>query len=61
MLKKSFSSTRSLIYVENTNWFGEYMTEQTLTPVIASLACADEKLEEARAAHEKYLIKQKNF
>ena len=36
------------------------MTEQTLTPVIASLADADGILEEARAAHEKFLIKQQD-
>ena len=36
------------------------MTEQTITPMLASLDCADGILEEARAAHEKYLIKQQD-
>ena len=35
------------------------MTEQTLTPIASSLAVATDKiLEDARAAHERYLIKQ---
>ena len=35
------------------------MTEQTLTPVLSSInTSVDKVLEEARAAHERYLIKQ---
>ena len=35
------------------------MTEHTLTPVLSQISVgADKKLEEARLAHEKYLIKQ---
>ena len=37
------------------------MTEQTLTPILASLDVADCILEEARVAHEKYLIKQQDI
>lgn len=36
------------------------MTEQTITPILTSFDCADGILEEARAAHEKYLIKQQD-
>lgn len=36
------------------------MTEQTLTPILPLVSNADGILEEARAAHEKYLIKQQD-
>ncbi len=36
------------------------MTEQTITPMLAPVCSVDGILEEARAAHEKYLIKQQD-
>ncbi len=36
------------------------MAEQTITPMLATLSSVDGILEEARAAHEKYLIKQQD-
>ena len=37
---------------------GDNMTDNTLTPILTTFGAADGLLEEARAAHEKYLIKQ---
>ena len=36
------------------------MTEQTITPMLAPVSSVEGILEEARAAHEKYLIKQQD-
>ena len=34
------------------------MTEHAITPMLTPISVADSMLEEARLAHEKYLIKQ---
>ena len=39
---------------------GDNMTDNTLTPILTTFGAADGLLEEARAAHEKYLIKQQD-
>ena len=36
------------------------MTDNTITPILTTFGAADGILEEARAAHEKYLIKQQD-
>ena len=46
--------------LKDTMLFGEYMIEQTLTPNFSTANSADNLLEEARAAHERYLIKQQD-
>ena len=47
------------MYIHKYMLFGEYMTGQTITPDLAvQNLCVENMLEEARDAHEKYLIRQ---
>ena len=40
---------------------GEYMTQHTLTPILPPINSSNKILEEARIAHERYLIKQQEI